>query len=158
VVGGPIITAATSVNNSGTISLASNAATGITVGGGHLAYAGLAAGNTPPSTTLTVNSLSSIDLSTATGSTNALDAIDGALATVANSSAALGAYQNRFSSTITTLQTNNVNTTAARSRITDADFATETANLSRAQVLQQAGTAMLAQANQSAQGVLSLLR
>jgi flagellin len=66
--------------------------------------------------------------------------------------------QNRFSSTITNLQTTSENLSAARSRITDADFAQETANLSRAQVLQQAGTAMIAQANQLPQQVLTLLR
>jgi flagellin len=148
----------TAATTEGTVSLASNSASGITVSGGAVASAGLAAATTAPSTTLTVNSLSTINLSTATGSTNALSAIDGALAQVATSSASLGAYQNRLSSTIANLQTNNVNISASRSRITDADFATETANLSRSQVLQQAGTAMLAQANQSAQGVLSLLR
>jgi flagellin len=70
----------------------------------------------------------------------------------------MGAFQNRFESTIVSLQTTNENLTASRGRIKDADFAKETSNLSRSQVLQQAGTAMLAQANQSAQGVLSLLR
>jgi flagellin len=70
----------------------------------------------------------------------------------------LGAIQNRFSSTIDNLMTNSENLSASRSRIIDADFAAETANLSRAQILQQAGTAMVAQANQLPQGVLSLLR
>jgi flagellin len=142
----------------GTITLNSNSAAGIVASGGAIASAGLTAGTTAPSTTLTVNSISSISLLTATGATNALSAIDGALASVNASSASLGAYQNRFQSTVNSLQTNTVNVEAARSRITDADFATETANLSRSQVLQQAGTAMLAQANQSSQGVLSLLR
>ena len=66
--------------------------------------------------------------------------------------------QNRFSSVVTNLQTGSENLSAARSRIMDADYAKETANLSRTQILQQAGTAMLAQANQSSQSVLSLLR
>jgi flagellin len=70
----------------------------------------------------------------------------------------LGALQNRFSSTITNLQTASQNLTASRSRIQDADFASETTNLSRSQVLQQAGTAMLAQANQLPSQVLALLR
>ena len=69
-----------------------------------------------------------------------------------------GAVQNRFESMIATLQVNAQNTAAARGRIIDADFAAETANLSRAQILQQAGTAMVAQANQLPQQVLSLLR
>jgi len=70
----------------------------------------------------------------------------------------LGAIQNRFTTTIGNLQSSIENQSAARSRITDTDFAAETASLSRNQILQQAGTAMLAQANQSGQGVLSLLR
>lgn len=70
----------------------------------------------------------------------------------------MGAIQNRFESVIQNLQTSSENLSAARGRIVDADFAKETANLSRAQILQQAGTAMVAQANQLPQGVLSLLR
>ena len=138
----------------GTISLSSIAASGITVGGANVGNAGLTAGYTAT----TSATLSNIDLSTATGASNALSPIDGALKTVTNANATLGAYQNRFQSAIATLQANAVNLTSARSRITDADFALETANMSRAQVLQQAGQAMLAQANQSAAQVMSLLR
>ncbi len=69
-----------------------------------------------------------------------------------------GAIQNRFESVIANLTTTSENLSASRSRIQDADFAQETANLSRAQILQQAGTAMVAQANQLPQGVLALLR
>ena len=87
-----------------------------------------------------------------------MGSIDGALATVNASRASLGAFQNRFTSVVTSLQTTSENLSASRSRIQDADFAAETANLSRAQVLQQAGTAMVAQANQLPQGVLALLR
>jgi len=72
--------------------------------------------------------------------------------------ASLGAIQNRVQNTISNLQTTSENVSAARSRIQDADFAMETANLTRAQILQQAGTAMLAQANSLPQNVLSLLR
>ena len=102
--------------------------------------------------------LSTIDLTSAAGATAALTAIDNALTSVNSSRGTLGAVQNRFSSTISSLQTTSENLTAARSRIQDTDFAAETAELSRTQILQQAGTAMLAQANQSSQGVLSLLR
>jgi flagellin len=70
----------------------------------------------------------------------------------------LGSTQNRFTTTIANLQNGIENQSAAKSRILDADFAQETANLSRAQILQQAGTAMLAQANQSGQSVMTLLR
>lgn len=84
--------------------------------------------------------------------------IDGALNVLTTLRAKLGAVQNRMQMTISNLRNNIENQTAARSRIMDADFATETANLSRAQILQQAGTAMLSQANQAPQTVLSLLR
>jgi flagellin len=88
----------------------------------------------------------------------AIDAIDQALNVVNNQRAEFGAIQNRFEAVIATLQVNAESQTAARGRIVDADFAAETANLSRAQILQQAGTAMVAQANQLPQQVLSLLR
>lgn len=98
-----------------------------------------------------------IDISTVAGATKALDIVDGALAKVNSIRADLGAVQNRFSSTITNLQTSTENLSAAQSRIRDTDFASETANLTRAQILQQAGTAMLAQANALPNQVLSLL-
>ena len=106
----------------------------------------------------TGTAIAAVDISTVAGANTALVSIDAALATVNNSRASLGAIQNRFSSTIENLQTGSENLSASRSRIQDADFAAETANLSRAQVLQQAGTAMIAQANQLPQQVLSLLR
>jgi flagellin len=87
-----------------------------------------------------------------------ISALDAALSAVNSSRATLGAIQSRFSQTITYLQTAVENQTAARGRIMDADFAAETANLSRAQILQQAGTAMIAQANQMPQQVLQLLK
>ena len=85
-------------------------------------------------------------------------AVDAALSNVNTMRAQLGAVQNRLSSTVSNLQNISENMTAARSRIQDADFAAEVANLSRSQILSQAGTAMLSQANQSQQNVLSLLR
>lgn len=87
-----------------------------------------------------------------------IDNIDDAIDRVNNERAVYGATQNRFDSVISNLQVSVENQTAAKSRIMDADFATETANLSRAQILQQAGNAMIAQANQLPQQVLSLLR
>jgi flagellin len=87
-----------------------------------------------------------------------LDAVDADLITINTSRATLGAIQNRFSSVVVNVTTASENLSAARSRIQDADFAAETANLTRVQILQQAGTAMLAQANSAPQGVLSLLR
>lgn len=128
-----------------------------TEGGAGLSAANLTAGYKAATATAGAG-VSSIDFSTAAGALAALDTIDAAINTIAKTQGALGAYQNRFESTIASLQTTSENLTASRSRIKDADFAKETAALSRAQVLQQAGTAILAQANQSSQGVLSLLR
>ncbi|MDY0748402.1 flagellin [Paucibacter sp. R3-3] len=87
-----------------------------------------------------------------------IDAIDVAINTVSTQRAIMGAAQNRFDSVIANLQISVENQSAAKSRIMDADFATETANLSRSQILQQAGTAMIAQANSMPQQVLTLLR
>ena len=99
-----------------------------------------------------------IDVSTASGANKALAMLDGGLNAVNSIRGDLGAIQNRFTSTVNNLQTSAENLTASRSRIQDADFAAETANLSRSQILQQAGTAMVAQANQLPQGVLALLK
>ena len=105
-----------------------------------------------------LNSVNTIDVSTVEGSTKALKIIDSALAAVNGQRASFGALQSRFETAVNNLQTSSENMSASRSRIQDADFASETANLSRTQILQQAGTAMVAQANQLPQGVLSLLR
>lgn len=88
---------------------------------------------------------------------NPMDQLDSALKQVDELRSGLGAIQNRFESAITNLQTNETNLSAARSRIEDADYASEVANMTRAQILQQAGTSVLAQANQTPQNVLSLL-
>lgn len=102
--------------------------------------------------------LTELDLSTVAGAEKALGAIDNALDSVNAERANLGAVQNRLDSTITSLAINVENLTSARSRILDADFARETAELSRTQVLQQAGISILAQANAQPQLVLSLLQ
>ncbi|KTC75238.1 flagellin [Legionella birminghamensis] len=99
----------------------------------------------------------SIDVGTAAGAQSAILRLDSALSSVNSNRAAMGALQNRFESTIANLANVAENLSGARSRIQDADFAAETANLTRAQILQQAGTAMLAQANSLPQSVLSLL-
>ena len=87
-----------------------------------------------------------------------MEIVDKALTAVNSARADLGAVQNRFTSVVANLQTSSENLAASRSRIRDTDFAKETAELTRTQILQQAGTAMLAQANQVPQNVLSLLR
>ena len=106
----------------------------------------------------TLNKVSDLDVTTFSKASNALKTVDSALAFISGERAKLGALQSRFETTISNLQVTSENLSASRSRIVDADFAQETANLSRAQILQQAGTAMVAQANQLPQGVLALLR
>ena len=102
--------------------------------------------------------ITQIDLTSVEGAERALSAVDNALDAVNRERANLGAIQNRLDSTVKSLAINVENVSAARSRILDADFATETAELSRTQVLQQAGVSILAQANASPQLVLSLLQ
>ena len=114
-------------------------------------------GDTLTITTTTVTTVGG-GLTTAAAASTALGAIDTALDTINTSRATYGATMSRFSFAISNLSITGENQSAARGRIMDADFAMETANLSRAQVLQQAGTAMVAQANQQPQQVLSLLR
>jgi flagellin len=102
--------------------------------------------------------VNSIDITTREGANLAMLIVDRAIGQVSSDRAQLGAVQNRLDSTISNLSTTVENANAARSRILDADFAMETASLSRNQVLQQAGTSILAQANQQPQQVLSLLQ
>ncbi len=141
----------------GNITLSSTASAGITLSGSDIARSGLSSAYTAATATFGAG-IASVDLSTATGAQNAIATIDSALANINSSRANLGALQNRFASVVSNLATTSENLTASRSRILDADFAAETANLSRGQIMQQAGTAMLAQANSLPQGVLSLLR
>ncbi|AME23570.1 MULTISPECIES: flagellin [Burkholderiaceae] len=101
--------------------------------------------------------VSAIDISTTNGASSAIESIDNALNTVNALQSQLGAVQNRFSSVATTQQAQSTDLSSAQSQITDADFAQETANLSKAQVLQQAGISVLAQANSLPQQVLKLL-
>ncbi|HZP87690.1 MAG TPA: flagellin [Burkholderiales bacterium] len=116
----------------------------------------IANGTTTSSSTASL--LSSVDISNVTGANSAIDIVDAALAQVNRIRASLGAIQNRFQNTIANLQTTSENLSASRSRVRDADFAAETAALTRAQILQQAGTAVLAQANAIPNNVLTLLR
>ncbi|MGA0571409.1 flagellin [Variovorax sp. VNK109] len=108
--------------------------------------------------TATLQAVNTIDVTTVDEATITLKIVDAALAIVNGQRAAFGALQSRFETTVSNLAISSENLTAARSRIQDADFAAETANLSRAQILQQAGTAMVAQANSIPQSVLTLLQ
>ncbi len=140
----------------GQISLRSNAGN-IVVGGttDDATIAGFANATTNATPTTGIAGLNIQSFGTAQ---TALVQIDKALDSINSSRANLGALQSRFESAVANIQIQGENTAAARGRIVDADFAKETANLSRSQILQQAGTAMVAQANQASQGVLSLLR
>ena len=139
----------------GQITLTSSAAVTV-VNAGDATTAGWAAGSVGAATSTT--GVTSVSVSSFTNAQQSLKMIDNALASINTSRANLGAVQNRFSSTIANLASSTENLSAARSRIQDADYATETANLSRTQILQQAGTAMLAQAKALPQNVLSLLQ
>ncbi|RRV11403.1 flagellin [Stutzerimonas xanthomarina] len=105
-----------------------------------------------------VQLVDAVDVSTVEGAQDAIQIIDGAIKQIDSQRADLGAVQNRFDNTIANLQSISENVSAARGRIQDTDFAAETANLSKNQILQQAGTAILAQAKQLPQAVLSLLQ
>jgi flagellin len=107
---------------------------------------------------ITSNKINTVDMTSVAGSNKAILSIDAALSTVSSSRAKLGATMNRFEQTISNLRITSENQTASRSRIQDADFAMETAALTRAQILQQSGMAILSQANSLPQNVLSLLR
>ena len=141
---------------SGQVTLTSAAA--ITIGGAaddaDTGLDGTGAAYTSTSTT----GIASLSVSSFTNSQMSITQLDKAIASVNSSRANLGAIQNRFESVVSNLQVNSENLSASRSRIQDADFASETANLSRSQILQQAGTAMVAQANQLPQTVLKLLQ
>jgi len=151
----------TSVTRS-SVKLSSSNASGITVEG--LTAAGLAAAGLTGVTSYTASTatagagVSTVDLTTATGSQTALSTLDKAINTITDARAAMGAYQNRLNASIANLETSSMNLQASRSRILDTDYAKETTTLAKSQIIQQPATAMLAQANQSAQSVLSLLK
>jgi len=142
--------AGTASNNYGILQL--NSPQQFVISGNNTTKAGL------QSATSSLIAINSIDVSTVTGANTAIDLVDGALSQVASIRADLGAVQNRLQSTIANLSAASENFSAARSRIQDADFAAETAALTRAQILQQAGIAMLSQANAQPQTVLALLQ
>jgi len=153
--------ALTSVTRS-SVKLSSSNSAGITVEGisaEGLEAAGLTGVTSFTGATATAGAgVSTVDLTTATGSQTALSTLDKAINTITDARASMGAYQNRLTASIANLETSSMNLQASRSRILDTDYAKETTNLAKSQIIQQAATAMLAQANQSAQSVLSLLK
>jgi flagellin len=141
-----------------TVSLTSNSPSGITIGAvtsNATSATGLTAGNKAAVSSPGSNT---VDISTATGAQSALTVLDKAINTVTDSRASMGAYQNRLTAAIANLETTSMNLQASRSRILDTDYAKETTNLAKTQIITQAATAMLAQANQSSQSVLALLK
>ena len=153
-------------DNAGDLSTATNIGAGSTFANGAVKFSSSAAysitGTAVAATTGEVAGnlakISDVDVTTAYGAQNAIDVIDAAIAFIDSQRSDLGAVQNRFENTISNLQNIGENSSAARGRIQDTDFAAETAAMTKNQVLQQAGTAILAQANQLPQAVLSLLR
>jgi len=130
---------------------------------GAFTFTGMPANNGFTNGAVATDSVAQTGISTTTiasvvGAQEAMLAMDGALSAVASARATMGSIQSRFEALISNLQITSENLTASRSRIQDADFAEETDKLTRSQILQQAGTAMLAQANSAPQNVLSLLR
>jgi len=142
------------------VTLSSTNAAGINLSGttaAALAASGLTEESVVAKTTAGAG-ISSLDLTTSSGSQAALTTLDSAINTITDSRAAMGAYQNRLTASISNLETTSMNLSASRSRILDTDYAKETTNLAKSQIIQQAATAMLAQANQSGQSVLALLK
>ena len=147
------------VTTFGSLKLNSTSPNGIVLGGLQATTAILGANaQTATSTQVQAGGVASVDLSTALGAQSALTILDKAIDTITNSRAAMGAYQNRLTASISNLETTSMNLQASRSRILDTDYAKETTNLAKSQIITQAATAMLAQANQSAQSVLALLK
>ena len=167
---GQTFTQTNAAASNGAIATAANAVTGVALvtvssidNGNNEATGSIAAGTAGKAgvtgvTGVTGSSVNTLDISTTSGATAAITSLDLAIAEVGAERAKLGAFQNRLEHTVSNLSSMIENTSAARSRIQDADFAVESANLAKNQVMQQAGTAMLAQANASSQGVLSLLK
>jgi len=153
-------TAANTSTMRSAVTLSSTNAAGINLSG-TTAAALAASGLTEESVVAKVTAgagISSLDLTTSSGSQAALTTLDSAINTITDSRAAMGAYQNRLTASISNLETTSMNLSASRSRILDTDYAKETTNLAKSQIIQQAATAMLAQANQSGQSVLALLK
>jgi len=153
-------TAANTSTMRSAVTLSSTNAAGINLSGttaAALAASGLTEESVVAKTTAGAG-ISSLDLTTGSGSQAALTTLDSAINTITDSRAAMGAYQNRLTASISNLETTSMNLSASRSRILDTDYAKETTNLAKSQIIQQAATAMLAQANQSGQSVLALLK
>ena len=144
----------------GSIDITTDSLAGITIGGTDVASEanlGIAPQHYAASTS-SGSGVGSVNLNTSSGAQSALTTLDRAINAITDMRASMGAYQNRLTASISNLENTSLNLSASRSRILDTDYAKETTNLAKAQIIQQAATAMLAQANQSAQSVLALLK
>jgi flagellin len=159
---GAVSTAATdndSVVIYGSIELTTDSLAGIMLGGEGAADETLGiSGDYTPASQSSGSGVGSVNLNTSSGAQSALTTLDRAINAVTDMRASMGAYQNRLTASIANLENTSMNLTASRSRILDTDYAKETTNLAKSQIIQQAATAMLAQANQSSQSVLALLK
>jgi flagellin len=143
----------------GSIELTTDSLAGITLGGPKALDAVIGVtGEYIPASKSSGSGVGSVNLNTASGAQSALTTLDRAINAVTDMRASMGAYQNRLTASIANLENTSMNLTASRSRILDTDYAKETTNLAKSQIIQQAATAMLAQANQSSQSVLALLK
>ncbi|MBL8302045.1 MAG: flagellin, partial [Ideonella sp.] len=137
---------------------ASGAAVTVTSGGFTTAATGITGGEIDAIASASTAGIDTLSIETVEDAWLAMKQIDDSIKQVNSARATLGAVQSRFENAVSNIMIQSENTSAARGRIVDADFAQETANMSKSQILQQAGTAMVAQANQLPQQVLSLLR
>jgi flagellin len=143
----------------GSIQLTTDSLAGIMLGGLSASDDALGiVGSYIPASQSSGSGVGSVNLNTSSGAQSALTTLDRAINAVTDMRASMGAYQNRLTASIANLENTSMNLTASRSRILDTDYAKETTNLAKSQIIQQAATAMLAQANQSSQSVLALLK
>jgi len=149
---------ASAASNTGTVTLTSSSVNGLNISGANVVSAGLTTSLIPATAVATIVGINTLNVLTAVNAQNAITSIDSALVMVSAARGSLGAYQNRFTSVVYNIQTAVLNLSASRSRIQDTDFAAETGNLTRARIMQQAGIAMLAQANAAPNVVMALLR
>ena len=138
----------------GSLTLSTTSTAGITLSG----TVAVLGSHTTTASALSGTAISAISIASLSGANTAVTSVDSALTSINTARAATGAYQNRFGAAMNNLETSSLNLSASRSRIMDTDYATETTNLAKAQIISQAATAMLAQANQSQQSVLALLK
>ncbi|MFC7420983.1 flagellin [Iodobacter arcticus] len=155
---GATTSSGSAASNRGTVTLTSFSEEGLSVAGTAPENAGLTAGITLATAIATIAGITSVNTLTASSAQKAISSLDSALDSVNSARSALGAYQNRFMWAVSSMQNSLENLSTSRSRIRDADFAAETGSITRARILQQAGTAMLAQANTTPYMVMALLK